>query len=873
MRSLWLRRSPRPAVSRNLAGATPLDRSAGGAGGGSGQVDLAEPPLPRTLLLEVEGMKCGGCVRAVEQRLMQQPGVRQASVNLVTRTAWLELEPDLWFDEESRAAEAAHAEATDAEAPDWLASLLASLAELGFQARPRQEAASPLSRRERLQQRDWWQQWRTLFVALSLVLISALGHAAESGALPDRPPFTALASPWLHGLVATVALAWPGRQILLQGCRTALVGLPSMDTLVGLGMASAWLASAVGLLLPASGWPCFFNEPVMLLGFVLTGRFLEERARWRTGRALEELIELQPDQALLLVDDGPPRLVRVGGLRPGDRVQVLPGDRIPVDAVVVAGESAVDLSALTGESMPEPVVVGQELAAGALNLTAPLQLEVRRSGAESAIARIVQLVEQAQARKAPIQGMADRLAGRFAVVVLLLAVGTLLFWWLLGAHLWPQVLRVAAGSPLAMHGAHGMALHGPPGGMAESTTITPFTLALQLAIAVLVVACPCALGLATPTAITVGSGRAARAGLLFRGGDAIETAASLRQVLFDKTGTLTLGRPLVSVVEPMAPLPVPLIVQLAASLESQSRHPLAHALLQEAQRLELPLLALQEGRSLAGDGVQARLQEPLAALSGLLSESPAAPLALAEPLLRLGRLGWLLEQGVSGGQAAQERQALLEADGATVLALAAGCRLLALVAVQDQPRQDAATTLAALRRRGLRLGLLSGDRAASVRRLGEQLGFHPEELAWELKPEQKLERILAARSQGPVAMVGDGINDAPALAAAELGIAVGTGTQIAQESADLVVMGDRLDGVVEALTIATRTMAKVRQNLLWAFGYNLIVIPIAAGALLPAFSLRLTPPLAALLMALSSITVVVNALLLPAAPGREGADV
>ena len=241
-----------------------------------------------------------------------------ASVNLLTRTAWLELEPGLLPRAQSGEAPAA----AGAPSGQQLEPLLASLAELGFQARPRQENAIPLSRRERLAQRDWWQQWRTLFVALSLVLVSTLGHAAESGALPDRAPFTTLSSPWLHGLVASLALAFPGRAILLNGCRAALAGLPSMDTLVGLGMASAWLASVVGLLWPASGWPCFFNEPVMLLGFVLAGRFLEERARWRTGRAIEELIELQPDQALLLVDDGPPRQVRVGGLRPGDRIQI-----------------------------------------------------------------------------------------------------------------------------------------------------------------------------------------------------------------------------------------------------------------------------------------------------------------------------------------------------------------------------------------------------------------------------------------------------------------------------------------------------------------------------------------------------------------------
>jgi len=839
------------AADAHPAPAAPPARAAGAA--------------PRAVLLEVEGMKCGGCVRAVEQRLRQQPGVRQAGVNLLSRTAWVELDP---LPLAADSGEAAPAEA--------LQPLLDSLQELGFAARPRREAALPLSRRDRLRQRSWWQQWRSLFTALSLVLISALGHAAESGVLPAHPLLAPLASPWLHGLVASLALAGPGRSILVQGARSARAGMPSMDSLVGLGMASAWLASVVGLLWPQSGWPCFFHEPVMLLGFVLAGRFLEERARWRTGRAIEQLAELQPDHALLLVDDGPARQVRVGGLRPGDRIAVLPGDRIPVDAVVLEGESALDLSALTGEPLPLEVGPGSELAAGSLNLTGPLQLQVRRSGAESAIARIVQLVEQAQARKAPIQGLADRVAGRFAAAVLLLALATFLFWWLLGCQLWPQVLNLPAGSALTMHGAHGLAGHGASGAEAIAVArLSPLALALQLAIAVLVVACPCALGLATPTALSVGSGLAARHGLLFRGGDAIETAAALRSVLFDKTGTLTLGRPLVTAVEPCADLPAATVLQLAASLESQSRHPLAQALLQEAQRLDLPLLRLRDSRTLAGQGVQGRLQQPLAAplANGGGGGAAAAQAACAAaaggipaegpgPLLRLGRLGWLLEQGVAVGDGAQARQAALEAEGATLLALAADGCLLALVAVEDQLREDAADTIAALRQRGLRLGLLSGDRRRPVQHLGERLGFQPAELAWELRPEQKLERILLARAGGPVAMVGDGINDAPALAAADLGIAIGTGTQIAQESAALVVMGDRLSGVRLALSIAERTMAKVRQNLAWAFGYNLIVLPIAAGALLPLCSLRLTPPLAALLMAISSITVVVNALLL-----------
>ena len=743
-------------------------------------------------------MKCGGCVRAVEQRLLGQPGVRQASVNLLTRTAWVDV---------------VSAEASQA-------ALLHSLAGLGFQARLRPSDAELPSRRQRLQSQNWWQHWRQLVVALGLLLVSVLGHLSLAG----------LGALWVHALVATVTLAGPGRPILVRGVQAALAGLPSMDTLVGLGVISAYLASLVGFLWPQTGWPCFFNEPVMLLGFVLLGRFLEERARFRTGRALEELAELQPDTALLLLGEGPPRPVRVGGLRPGDRVQLLPGDRVPVDGVVRQGSGAVDVSGLTGEPLPVAAIAGTELSAGSLNLDAPLVLEVLRRGADSAIARIIHLVERAQARKAPIQGLADRLAGRFTLVVLALALATLLFWWLLGTQLWPQVLQ-----PAALAGAHG-AHAGHP--MLVVAAETPFALALQLSIAVLVVACPCALGLATPTAITVAMGRAARGGLLFRGGDAIETAAALQAMLFDKTGTLTRGRPLVTAVEPLQAASSDRLVQLAASLEAGSRHPLGFALLQEAQRRGLELLPVAEAHSWAGQGVSGRIE----------GQS-----------LRVGRLAWL---EASPSPELLARQALLECQGASVLAVGGEQGVLGLVAAADQPRPDAAGVLTALRGMGLQLGLLSGDRREPVQQLGASLGLAEAELGWELRPEQKLERILQHPAHGALAMVGDGINDAPALAAADLGIAVGTGTQIAQDSAGLVVMGDRLEGIVAALRLARRTMAKVRQNLAWAFGYNLIVLPLAAGVLLPGYGVLLTPPLAALLMALSSITVVVNALLL-----------
>jgi Cu2+-exporting ATPase len=587
------------------------------------------------------------------------------------------------------------------------------------------------------------------------------------------------------------------------------------------------------------GWPCFFNEPVMLLGFVLLGRFLEERARFRTGQALQQLAQLQPETARLVLTDGEIREVRVGALRPGERVQLLAGDRIPVDGVVREGLSAVDVSSLTGEPMPLQVEPGTELSSGSLNLEAPLVLEVSRVGSDTALARIIRLVEQAQARRAPIQGLADRVAGRFCYGVMALALATFLFWWLFGASHWPQVLQAdAPGLPHAHGMAHGM-VHGAQShhsGLGSGAT-TPIGLALQLTIAVLVVACPCALGLATPTVITVSTGLAARRGWLFRGGDVIETAAALDQVVFDKTGTLTLGRPLVTDVFGDDP---DRLLQWAASLEQSSRHPLAYALLQEAQRRELALIDATRVSTVSGEGLCGELD-------GVAGD------------LRVGKPAWLQSFGVDFSAAAM---AWLAAAQGSVVAVSVGQVLVGLLQVEDQQRPDLAPSLDRLRTSGLKLAIFSGDREVAVRRLGERLGFAEADLGWQMLPQQKLERLEQLRQEGRVAMVGDGINDAPALAAADLGIAIGTGTQIAQDTADLVLLGDRLDNLPEALSLARRTLNKVRQNLFWAFGYNLIALPVAAGVLLPSQGLLLSPPFAALLMALSSITVVVNALAL-----------
>ena len=746
-------------------------------------------------------------MRAVEKTLLEHSNVVTASVNLVARTAWLDLKnPDTSIDE-----------------------ILEALADRGFPSQ--QRVTNPFDQKtpsESNATQDWWQQWRQLMIALILLVLSVLGHLTEAGKLG----LPVLGELEFHASIATIALLGPGLPILKGGAKAALVRAPSMDTLVGLGVSSAYLASLVALIWPEVGWPCFFNEPIMLLGFVLLGRFLEERARFRTGRALKELAQLQPDTARLLLKDDKIREVRVGALKPGERVQLLAGDRIPVDGIVVDGHSAVDISSLTGEPLPLDASPGSELVSGSLNLEANLILEVTRVGTETALARIIGLVEEAQARKAPIQGLADQVAGIFCYGVVSLAVITFLFWWKIGTNIWPDVLN-ASGQGL-LHGHHN-GLHAQLGGGAE----TSLGLALQLAIAVLVVACPCALGLATPTVITVASGKAARHGWLFRGGDVIETAASLSHIVFDKTGTLTIGRPLV--VGFLGTKDSNRMLQLAASLEQNSRHPLAHAVLQEAQRRNLTLLSSITCHTYPGKGLAGELE-------GI------------EETVRIGTPEWLQSEGVKWNSERQSNFKETISQGRSVVAVALGESLLGLIMIDDQLRPDAEIALDRLRKQGMNISMLSGDRKEAVQRLGLQLGFKPNQLKWQLLPGEKLKQLEILQTNKLVGMVGDGINDAPALAASDLGIAIGTGTQIAQDSADLVLLGDRLEGLPEALLLAQRTMSKVRQNLIWAFGYNLIALPIAAGIMLPSFGLLLSPPIAALLMAISSITVVINAL-------------
>ncbi len=752
-------------------------------------------------------MKCGSCVQAVEKILTSHPNINNASVNLVTKTAFIEIK----------------------ESDKSISDVILTLSSKGFPSKERSyRTISNNSELELNDNQNLWNKWRQLIIATSLLILSGLGHLVEG----QQISFPLIGSLPFHAALATFALLGPGKSILKAGLKSAIMLTPTMDTLVSLGVLSAYIASIIALIWPTVGWPCFFNEPVMLLGFVLLGRFLEERARFNTGTALKELTKLQPETANLILENNEIREIRIGALRPGEKIQLLAGDRIPVDGLVIKGNSAIDVSSLTGESLPLDAIPGVELPSGSLNLESTIILEVQKIGSETAIAKIISLVEEAQARKAPIQGLADKVAGMFCYGVTTLALMTFLFWWKIGTRVWPEVLEISNTGFMQSHHLHDHLMNTPQ---------TPIGLSFQLSIAVLVVACPCALGLATPTVITVASGEAAKRGWLFKGGDVIEMASKISQIIFDKTGTLTVGRPLVVDCWENQESDKNIMLKLAASIEQDSRHPLAQAIIQEAHKKEIKLEKVSKSTTFAGKGLSGRINN----LDGLI---------------RVGTPEWIKDEGVEWNEMIENNFKVSKTKAQSIVAVALEKKLLGFFLIDDQVRKDAFLSINKLRSRGFSLSLFSGDRDSAVLSLGEKLGFNSQQIEWQMLPSDKLNKLNLLKNNGLVAMIGDGINDAPALAAADLGVAIGTGTQIAQDSADLVLLGENLEALPNALQLSKQAMLKIKQNLVWAFGYNLIALPIAAGLLLPSYGLLLSPPLAALLMALSSISVVFNAL-------------
>lgn len=798
----------------------------------------AAAATPRSWQLDIQGMSCGACATRLERQLAKVPGVQQVAVNFATARASLEASPEVTPQALQQVVTQAgfHLRLQEFELVIGgmsCASCVRRL-ELGLATLPgvvsvnvnlattraRIQGLLPLEREAINQkvaqlgfQASWpndirlqpqtakWPDW--LPIALSALLTLPL-ILPMVGLLWGA--HLALPALW-QWLLATPVQFLLGARFYRAGWAALRQGSGNMDLLVALGTTAAyglscwlWLLSLRDYYLHQhSGVPhLYFEASAAVITLVLLGKWLEERAKRQTSSAIRALQALRPDSVCIL-EGSAERIVPLAAVQVGDRVRVRAGERIAVDGVVVSGCSQVDESLLTGESLPQDKQVGDRVTGGAINGDGMLELETLRIGAETTLARIIRLVEEAQAQKAPVQRLVDRVSALFVPVVLLVALLTLLGWGLVSGD-WPQ--------------------------------------ALLNAVAVLVIACPCALGLATPTAIMVGTGSAARAGILIKDALALELAHRIELVVFDKTGTLTLGQPeLQQLVAAVATAPEGEYLQLAASLQQGSEHPLGQALRRAATLAGLALLPLGSSQVLAGRGIRAQIAgvEYLLGNQSLLSERGVT--------LPAG----LLAQVCTAEQQGQSLSFLCrESEGE--------CLLLAWMGFADAEKPGAAEAIAQLQHSGIQVAMLTGDNLGSATRLAERLGIS--RFQANVLPGDKAQALAQWRNEAKViAMVGDGINDAPALAAADIGMAMATGTDVAMQTAGITLMRGDPRLVAAAIDISRRTYAKIRQNLFWAFIYNLIGIPLAAAG-------QLNPVLAGAAMALSSVSVVSNALLL-----------
>ncbi len=778
------------------------------------------------ITLDVGGMKCAGCVKSVEKQLTQYPGVRNACVNLATEVAVVDSELGI----------------VDAQA------LAKQLTSVGFPSQPRATNRTSADTSETQQHIQMQSAWRKLIIAGVLLTLSLIGHFGTIAG----SSLMFLHNIWFHFGLATVTLLFPGRSILVDGWLSWRRNAPNMNSLVGLGTLTAYTASLVALIFPQIGWECFFDEPVMMLGFILLGKTLEQQAKGRAAAAFKQLMSLQPPIARLIAN---PQSSQKGAgmveipaeqVRVGEWLQVLPGEKIPVDGEVMSGQTSIDESMLTGESVPISKQVGDGVTAGTINQSGAIAIQATRTGSDTTLAHIIALVEAAQTRKAPVQKLADTVAGYFTYGVLTASILTCLFWYFFGTHIWPDIVNPIAHQQLSPFGLPNQEI---------PTAYAGLLLSLKLAIAVMVVACPCALGLATPTAILVGTAMGAERGLLIKGGDVLEKVHRLDTVVFDKTGTLTTGKPTVTDCLPLpsANLTANSLLQLAAAIESGTSHPLANAIQTAAQQQQLAIPTATEFHTEPGLGVSAMVDNSL---------------------VLLGNWKWLQGHGITIPPAAEEQANVFAKSGKTIVGIAKDEQLIGIIAVSDPLRKDAKTTVEQLQNMGLRIMLLSGDRQEVANTIGNQLGLNSIDIIAGVPPAKKAATIQelqqgklatnvsSQESLMSVAMVGDGINDAPALSQADVGIALKSSTDVAMETAEIVLMSDRLTDVVASIQLSRATFNKIRQNLFWAFAYNTLGIPLAAGILLPSMGFALSPGGAAGLMAFSSVSVVSNSLLL-----------
>jgi Cu+-exporting ATPase len=647
--------------------------------------------------------------------------------------------------------------------------------------------------------------WIGLALAAPVVVLAMGGHLLGH-AMPIGPD----ASLWAQFALSTPVVLWAGWPFLARGWTSVLTRRLNMFTLIGLGVAVAYSASVVAVLAPglfpaeargAGGMaPVYFEAAAVIVVLALLGQVLELNARERTGGAIRALLDLSPKTARRIEADGAEADVTLDLVAVGDRLRVRPGERIPVDGVVLEGRTSVDEALVTGEAMPVEKAPGDALVGGAINQTGSVVMRAEKVGADTLLARIVRMVAEAQRSRAPIQRLVDQVSGWFAPAIILVAMTTAAVWAVVGPE--PRV-----------------------------------SYALLAAVSVLIIACPCALGLATPMSIMVGVGRGAAAGVLIRSAEALERLGEVDTLVVDKTGTLTEGRPSVTAIKPVAGFDDAELLRLGASLERASEHPLAEAIVRAAG-----------DRGLALNPVDGFAASPGGGVSG----------SVAGRRVAAGSARFLAELGVSATGAASEAEAMRTA-GATAIFVAVDGVLAGVVGIADRIKGSAAAAVAALRADGVQIVMLTGDARSTAVVVGASLGIV--QIEAEVLPQDKAAAVARLKAQGRrVAMAGDGVNDAPALAAADVGIAMGAGADVAIESAGVTLLGGDLAGLVRARRLSKAVMTNVRQNLTLAFGYNLAAVPLAAGVLYPAFHLLLTPEIGAAAMSLSSVSVIGNAL-------------
>ncbi len=757
--------------------------------------------------LHVTGMTCASCVAHVENGLKELDGMTKATVSLATNTAKVEYVPTLVT----------------------VSQMKHAIRDVGYDVSEQTgSSASALDREREARQQELNRQRRNLLIATPLAAIIMLGTFRDM-LPPEIQQFIPelFSQKWFLGLLTTPLVFGPGRQFFVNSWRGLKHGVTDMNLLYATGIGAAYGIALINVIAPQAGFggegATFFESAALLTWFIVLGRFLEALTRGRTSDAIRKLMSLQPKLARV-IRNGQEMEIPAEEVEIEDVILVRPGERIAVDGIVSEGYSAVDQSMLTGESLPVEKKAGDNVIGGTINKTGAFKFVTTRVGKDTALAQIISLVEDAQASKAPIQKLADWVAGHFILGVHLLAIVVFVAWFFVGYQLFfdPNTRFMLSPYTLGEMGVFGFSL--------------------LLSVTVLVISCPCAVGLATPSAMMAGTGKAAEYNVLFKNAEAIENTSKLQTIVFDKTGTLTKGEPSVTGVFSGQLSEVSSqneILRLAAIAEKNSEHPLGEAIVRGAEARGLNVVEPQSFNSIPGHGVEAQIngQEILLGNRKLMKQSGVDIRALLP----------------------QTEQ--LEQEGKTVMFIAVDGQAAGIIAVADTLKPYSAEAIRQLHKLGIETVMITGDNVRTAAAIAKQVGI--DRVLAEVLPQDKANEVKKLQVEGKkVAMVGDGVNDAPALAQADVGIAIGSGTDVAKETGHVILIKDDLRDVVVAIEIGKATMRKVKQNLFWAFIYNTLGIPIAAGLLYPFFQVVISPEIAAALMAISSLTVTLNTLLL-----------